>query len=68
MGGCVYCVNFLHLNSIVTLLIQVPLGAIIFIGLSALLKLESFTYCLDMVKPIIRKIIKKGRNNEKSEK
>ena len=45
MGGCVYCVNFLHLSNWLTLIIQVPLGAVIYIGLSALLKLESFTYC-----------------------
>lgn len=60
MGGCVYCVNFLHLSNWLTLLIQVPLGAVIYIGLSALLKLESFTYCWNMVKPYIDKIFKKN--------
>lgn len=59
MGGCVYCVNFLHLNNWLTLIIQVPLGAIIYIGLSALFKLESFTYILDMIKPTICKVLKK---------
>lgn len=59
MGGCVYCVNFLNLSNWLTLLIQVPLGAVIYIGLSALLKLESFTYCWNMVKPIISKIFNK---------
>lgn len=59
MGGCVYCVNFLHLSNWLTLIIQVPLGAVIYIGLSALLKLESFTYCWNMVKPIISKIFNK---------
>ena len=63
MGGCVYCVNFLHLNSIITLLIQVPLGAVIYIGASYLLKLESFTYCLDMAKPIINKITRKKKED-----
>lgn len=60
MGGCVYCVNFLHLSNWLTLLIQVPLGAVIYIGLSALLKLESFTYCWNMVKPFINKVFKKN--------
>lgn len=60
MGVCVYCVNFLHLSNWLTLIIQVPLGAIIYIGLSALLKLESFTYCWNMVKPYIDKIFKKN--------
>ena len=64
MGGCVYCVNFLHLNNWLTLIIQVPLGAIIYIGLSALLKLESFTYVLDMTRPIINKIFDKKRTQK----
>ena len=61
MGCCVYCVNLLHLNNWLTLIIQVPLGAVIYIGLSALLRLESFTYVLNMVKPAIRKVFKKGK-------
>lgn len=61
MGGCVYCVNFLHLSNWITLIIQVPLGAVIYIGLSALLKLESFTYCWNMVKPVINKFLKKTK-------
>lgn len=59
MGGCVYCVNFLHLHSVITLFIQVPLGAVLYIGLSYLLKLESFTYCISMVKPALKKLFKK---------
>ena len=59
IGGCVYCVNFLHLSNWLTLIIQVPLGAVIYIGLSALLKLESFTYCWNMVKPYIEKFLRK---------
>ena len=59
MGACVYCVNFLHLSSILTLIIQLPLGAVIYIGLSYLFKLESFTYCIGMIKPMISKVFKK---------
>ena len=64
MGVCVYCVNFLHLSNWLTLLIQVPLGAVIYIGLSALLKLESFTYCWDMAKPVIDKVFHKNNSTE----
>ena len=64
MGVCVYCVNFLNLNNWLTLIVQVPLGAIIYIGLSALLKLEAFTYCLNMVKPIINKLINRKKSVE----
>ncbi len=59
MGGCVYCINFIGLNMWLTLLIQVPLGVVIYIGGSALFKLEAFTYCLDLVKPFVKKIFKK---------
>lgn len=59
MGFCIYPIQWLGLPDIVTLLIQVPLGAVIYIGLSALLKLESFTYLWGMVKPILGRFIKK---------
>lgn len=64
MGGCVYCINFLNLNMWLTLIIQVPLGAIIYIGLSAMFKLESFTYILNMVKPMINKVLKRNKENK----
>ena len=55
MGVCVYCVEFLKLPSIVTLLIQIPLGACIYIAGSKLLHLESYDYVLGMIKEIIKK-------------
>ena len=61
MGGCVWAVTLLHLSPIITLLIQVPLGAIIYIGLSALLKLEAFTYCLNMIQPMLKRVTRKGK-------
>lgn len=53
MATCVFTVQFLHLNDWLTLLIQVPLGGIIYIGLSKLFKLESFEYILEMTKNFI---------------
>lgn len=61
MGVCVWTITLFNLSPIITLLIQVPLGGIIYIGLSALFKLESFTYCLNMVKPMLNKFLKKGK-------
>ena len=52
MGGCVYPISLLGLSSAVTLLIQVPLGAGIYIGASAVLQLESFEYLWSMVKSV----------------
>lgn len=59
MGLCVYSLQMLGLPDIVTLLIQVPLGVVIFVGGSVLLKLEAFTYLWAMVKPVIGKVLKR---------
>lgn len=50
MGIIVYCVSFVGLNSAVTLLIQIPLGAFVYIMGSKLFKLESYNYLLDIIK------------------
>lgn len=42
MGGCIYTIQYLGLSYLVTLLIQIPLGAIIYIVGSKLLHLDSF--------------------------
>ena len=55
MGTCVYFIGFLSLPTIVTLLIQIIGGAAIYIGVSALLKLEEFEYLLGMVKAFLKK-------------
>lgn len=55
MGCCVKLVEFLHLSTIVTLLLQVPFGAVIYIIASALLNLESFKYLMDMIRPMVKK-------------
>lgn len=59
MGFCVNLVGLLNLSNIVTLLIQIPLGAVIYIVSSALLHLESFKYLMDIICPMVRKIIRK---------
>lgn len=55
MGICVYFIGFLPLPTIVTLLIQIIIGAVIYIGASALLKLEEFEYILGMAKSFLKK-------------
>ena len=55
MGICVYFISFLHLSTIVTLLIQFIVGAAIYIGVSAILKLEEFEYLLGMLKSFLKK-------------
>lgn len=55
MGAVVYCVTFLHLNDWLTLLLQVPLGAVIYIAGSRLLHLDSFDYVLGIAKSYLKK-------------
>jgi O-antigen/teichoic acid export membrane protein len=50
MGVCVSFVALLNFPDIVTLMIQVPTGAMIYIGLSKLFKLDSFEYLWQMLK------------------
>ena len=52
MGGTVYCVNFLGLGHVLTLLVQVPLGVIVYIALSILFKNDSFTYIINYAKTL----------------
>lgn len=59
MGCCVNLVSLFHLPNLATLLIQIPLGAVIYIAASALLHLESFEYLVDMIRPMVRKSIRK---------
>lgn len=55
MGVCVWCVQLLNLPPAATLLIQLPVGFIVYAGLAKLLKFESFDFALNLVKGIIMK-------------
>lgn len=61
MGCCVKLVELLHLSTALTLVIQIPLGALIYIGASAMLHLESFEYLLGMVKSILNRRKEKNK-------
>ena len=62
MGGCMWLVNLLGLSDIVTLAIQIPLGLVIYLGGSAVLKFDTFEYFWNVIKPKIQK--KPWANNE----
>lgn len=59
MGCCVYPIQWLGLPDVVTLLIQVPLGAAIYIGVSAVLRLDSYKYVMKEIQPYLKKISRK---------
>lgn len=55
MCFAVYLVGFLGFNDVLTLAIQVVVGALVYVGLSKLFKIESFNYLLGVVKSFIKK-------------
>ena len=55
MGAIVYCVNFIGLNDILTLLIQISLGTALYIAGSKLFKIDSFEYLFSMLQGFLRK-------------
>ena len=50
MGAIVFSVSFLDLHEIVTLVIQVPLGAVVYILLSKVFHVDSFEYVMGIIK------------------
>ena len=55
MGGVVFMVSLLHFGDLATLLIQVPLGISLYIVFSKLFKLESYDYCIGMLRKLFNK-------------
>lgn len=55
MGLAISLVRLLALPDIVILALQIPLGAVIYIGLSYVFKIEPFEYLLNMVKSTLKK-------------
>jgi teichuronic acid exporter len=59
MGAIVYCFNFLRLQSWQLLAVQLSIGAITYICLAKLLKIDSFNYLINTVKEFFRESKKK---------
>ena len=55
MGICVYFIGHINLPNIIVLIIQVIVGATIYIVMSIVFKLESFLYLWNMVKTYLKK-------------
>ena len=60
MGAIVYPVIFLGLSNVVTLIIQIGAGIVIYLLLSKLTKSSSYTYVMDIAKPLLKKVLKRG--------
>lgn len=55
MGICVYFISFIHLPILIILVIQICLGATIYIGLSAIFKFEEFTYIFNLIVSFLKR-------------
>ncbi|MCI8482531.1 MAG: lipopolysaccharide biosynthesis protein [Clostridia bacterium] len=55
MGIIVYTINFLGLHSIVTLVIQIILGGLVYLGSAKLFKLDSCEYLINIIKDMKKK-------------
>lgn len=60
MGGIVYVIHFLNLSDLFTLLIQLAVGVIVYIGLAVAFKLECFNYLIRTMKEFFKR--KKSMN------
>lgn len=61
MGICIYPIGLLNLPDIVVLIVQVVIGALVYIVGSVFLKLNAFQYLWGILKPMVAKICKKKR-------
>ena len=59
MFTTVYPISLLNLNVFAMIIIQVAVGAIIYIGLSAVFKVESFKYIISIIKNFLQRGNKK---------
>lgn len=55
MAGIVYSIELLNLPNLVTIGIQIPVGIIFYIGVSWILKIDSFVYCITILKKYVRR-------------
>lgn len=62
MGSCVYPVSLIGLSDYLTLTIQIPFGAIIYILFSKVFRLDSYSYLIEM----LRTLFLKDRKNKQS--
>ncbi|MDU1278878.1 MAG: lipopolysaccharide biosynthesis protein [Clostridium sp.] len=54
MGGIVYSILFFYMSPYLTLIIQILVGAIVYISLAKLFKLECYEYLINTVKSLLR--------------
>ena len=64
MGAVVYSVEWLNLNAVLTLVIQIPLGVVVYVVGSMLFKLDSYNYVLNSLKNFLKRNKKTKESEE----
>lgn len=64
MGGIVYAISFIKLNSILLLCIQIVVGVVVYILLSIITKNDSFFYFRNMVMRLLGNKLSKKQNHD----
>lgn len=55
MGMIVYFISFMNFSNLITLLIQVPLGVVVYFVFAMLFHVESYEYLVEMIKSFMKK-------------
>lgn len=55
MGGIVYLISFVPISSFLQLIIQIPLGIVLYVALSKLYKLDIFNYLISSVRMLLKR-------------
>lgn len=60
MGALVYAIGFLQMNTLLLLVVQVITGAVFYIGVMYLFKVDAFMYLWKMLLSTLKKFLRKG--------
>lgn len=60
MGGLVYLIGFLQINTLALLILQVLTGAAFYIGVMYIFKVDAFMYLWKMLTSVFKKFLRKG--------
>jgi cobalamin synthase len=55
MGGVICLINFIDMNYILMLAIQVPLGVVVYILCSKFMHIDSYEYLMDTLKSLLNR-------------
>lgn len=61
MGGCVYCISFLDLNFLVSALLQILVGFLVYLSGSIIFRLEAYYQLLDMMRSYFIQVVVGGK-------